>query len=98
MFVRIVKLKFESKNISLFQKVFEESKKEIRSFKGCSHLELYQDKNDETIFFTYSYWNEEKDLDAYRNSDFFKSVWRKTKVLFADKPEVWSVNKVSSLP
>lgn len=98
MFIRIVKMKFESKNIFLFQQVFEENKQAIRSFKGCNHLELYQDKTDETIFFTYSYWNKEEDLETYRNSDFFKSVWGKTKVLFSDKPEAWSVNKVSSLP
>ncbi len=98
MFVRIVKMKFETENIPLFQKVFEESKQTIRRFNGCSFLELYQDKDDETIFFTYSFWEKEADLEAYRNSNFFTSVWAKTKVLFSAKPEAWSVNKIASLP
>lgn len=98
MFVRIVKMKFESQNIPLFKTIFEESKQTIRAFNGCNFLELYQDKQDETQFFTYSYWETEADLDAYRNSNFFKSVWTETKILFADKPEAWSVNKITSLP
>ena len=98
MFVRIVKMKFEKENISLFKHIFEESKQKIRDFNGCSFLELYQDKHDKTIFFTYSFWEKEADLEAYRNSNFFTSVWAKTKILFSDKPEAWSVNKVASLP
>jgi len=98
MFVRIVKMKFEKKNIPLFKEVFEQSKQTIRNSEGCTFLELYQDMDDETIFFTYSFWEKEDDLEAYRNSDFFASVWAKTKVLFSAKPEAWSVNKLVSLP
>ncbi|TMM53748.1 antibiotic biosynthesis monooxygenase [Maribacter algarum] len=98
MFVRIVKMKFVKENIPLFKAVFEESKQTIRSSEGCTFLELYQDKKDKTIFFTYSYWEEEANLETYRNSDFFKLVWARTKVLFSAKPEAWSVNKVESLP
>ena len=38
-----------------------------------------------------------KDLENYRNSALFKNVWAKTKVLFNDKPQAWSVNKNVSL-
>ena len=97
MFIRIVKMKFKEENISQFKNVFEENKETIRGFEGCTFLELYQDKHDATIFFTYSYWEEEKHLEVYRNSDFFKGVWSNTKTLFSDKPEAWSVNKIESL-
>lgn len=97
MFIRIVKMKFKEEHIKLFTDVFEENKNTIRAYDGCTFLELYQDKNDESIFFTYSYWEDEKYLDAYRNSDFFKGVWSKTKKLFAASPEAWSVNKLESL-
>lgn len=98
MIVRIVKMKFETKNIALFKSIFEQSMQNIRAFSGCNFLELYQDKNDETIFFTYSFWDEESDLEAYRNSDFFRSVWEKTKPLFSEKTNAWSVTKIASLP
>ena len=60
-------------------------------------LELYQDKTNPELFFTYSYWEREEDLENYRNSALFKNVWAKTKVLFNDKPQAWSVNKNVSL-
>ena len=72
-------------------------KERIRNFKGCSFLELYRDKNQPNIFFTYSYWDTEADLENYRNSTLFKEVWANTKSFFNDKPEAWSVDKVVSL-
>ncbi len=56
MFTRIVKMEFKSDEVQNFLKSFELVKEKIRTFDGCSHLELYQDKNDPTIFFTYSKW------------------------------------------
>ena len=97
MFVRIVKMSFEPSKIDIFLKNFNNSKEKIRNTSGCRLLELYRDKNEPSIFFTYSYWESEQDLENYRNSDLFKSVWAKTKVLFNDKPVAWSVDKVDSL-
>ena len=97
MLVRIVKMSFKTEHIETFLSVFEKSKTQIRGFKGCEFLELYRDKNNPNIFFTYSYWNSEDDLEQYRNSVFFKAVWRNTKVLFNAKPEAWSVDKLESL-
>ncbi|MDA9339566.1 antibiotic biosynthesis monooxygenase [Polaribacter sp.] len=97
MFVRIVKMSFHSKHINEFQEIFSAKKSFIRASKGCTLLELYQDKKNPEIFFTYSYWEEEKDLEHYRNSELFKNVWAKTKVLFNDKPQAWSVHKNVSL-
>jgi heme-degrading monooxygenase HmoA len=97
MFVRIVKMSLHSKHIPEFQEMFEAKKNTIRKTKGCQLLELYQDNNNPEIFFTYSYWNTENDLENYRNSDFFKATWNQTKGYFNDKPEAWSVNKKVSL-
>ncbi|MCM4154060.1 antibiotic biosynthesis monooxygenase [Arenibacter sp. N53] len=93
MLVRIVKLTFKKENIASFEAIFEENKKKIRQVEGCNLLELLQSKESEKIFFTYSYWNSATDLENYRNSEFFKSVWKKTKLLFEDKPEAWSLIK-----
>ena len=93
MLVRIVKLTFKSGNIVKFEQIFKETKKYIQDFEGCISLELLQDKTKPNIFFTYSQWDSEEHLNNYRNSDFFKSVWSKTKVLFDAKPEAWSVHK-----
>lgn len=97
MFVRIVKLTFQEDKIEAFLANFEEIKHQIRNFEGNMFLELYQDKHDARIFFTYSYWRDEEALENYRKSALFNEVWTYTKTLFADKPEAWSVNKLETL-
>jgi len=97
MFVRIVKMSFPEEHISEFLVNFETVKERIRNFEGCQFLELYRDKHNTNIFFTYSYWNNEADLENYRHSDLFKGVWAKTKPMFNAKPEAWSVDKLVSL-
>lgn len=97
MFVRIVKLSFHEENIPTFLENFELMKEKIRNAPGNRFLELYQDKNNKCIFFTYSYWETEQDLENYRNSELFDGIWNFTKKLFNDKPEAWSVDKLASL-
>ena len=97
MFVRIVKMSFKEDATEEFLENFNQKKEYIRNFEGCRFLELYRDKTDTNVFFTYSYWNSETDLENYRHSDLFKTVWSKTKPLFNDKPQAWSVDKIVSL-
>ena len=97
MFTRIVKMEFENENIGAFKENFNSVRHKIRNFPGCTFLELYQDKNDEAIFFTYSRWKEESDLENYRNSDLFKNVWSHTKPLFREKAAAWSVDTLVSM-
>ncbi len=97
MFVRIVKMDFHLDKIADFKEIFELHKLKIRAFTGCQLLELYQDKNQLNIFFTYSYWDDEQALENYRKSNLFIKVWSKTKKLFQNKAQAWSVNKVASL-
>ena len=97
MFVRIVKMSFHEENIPMFLENFDSIKEKIRGSEGNRFLELYQDKNNPCIFFTYSYWETEEDLENYRRSALFDDVWTFTKKLFNDKPEAWSVDKVFSI-
>lgn len=97
MFVRIVKLSFHPENIPAFLENFEVMKEQIRNAPGNRFLELYRDKNNTDIFFTYSYWESEDDLENYRKSELFNKVWTFTKKLFNDKPEAWSVDKLVTL-
>jgi len=97
MFKRIVKLEFKEANIPTFLNDFDQVKDKIRAFPGCKSLELLQDKSDEGIFFTYSTWESEEALEAYRKSELFGEVWPKTKALFRDKPKAWSVDSLRKL-
>ncbi len=97
MFVRIVKMGFKEEKIDEFLANFEKNKARIRGFEGCEFLELYRDKHNTNRFFTYSYWKDEESLENYRHSDLFIKVWAQTKVMFNEKPEAWSVDKVVSI-
>lgn len=90
-------MSFAEENIPAFLENFEIIKDKIRNAPGNRLLELYQDKNNKCIFFTYSYWEAEEDLENYRKSEFFNEVWTFTKKLFNDKPEAWSVDKLETL-
>ncbi len=94
MIKRIVKLTFQKDKIAKFMQIFEESKVNISNFEGCQHLELWRATQSPNVLFTYSYWDSEEALNAYRYSDLFQKTWKRTKVLFADKPQAWSVELV----
>lgn len=90
--LRIVKMVFKEGKEDEFLEVFRRSAPKIRQRKGCESLQLLRDKDKPNIFFTYSQWNLEKDLEAYRNSELFASTWKKVKPLFEQRAEAWSVN------
>ena len=98
MIVRIVKLTFKQEEVETFKQYFHTVMHTIRNSEGCNLLQAWHDINDETIFFTYSLWNSEDDLNNYRHSDFFAGFWKTVKPWFADKAQAWSFDKILDLP
>ena len=94
MIKRIVKLEFLPEKMEEFKQIFQENKEKIIAFKGCHDVSLLQDTHQEHIFFTYSLWESEAHLEAYRQSELFAGVWAKTKILFNNKPFAWSVREI----
>jgi quinol monooxygenase YgiN len=97
MIIRIVKMVFKPEEVEAFQLLFNERKQLIRQFDGCTHLELWQDKEHPHTFFTYSHWISENYLNAYRTSTFFEDTWFQTKQKFAAPPQAWSVKQLHQL-
>jgi heme-degrading monooxygenase HmoA len=95
MMIRIVKLSFHEEHIETFKTIFTDSKEKIVAMKGCHKVELLHDINNPNQFFTYSWWDSQEDLNAYRESKLFKQVWQSTKTLFNDKPYAWSTEKIN---
>lgn len=93
MLVRIVRMTFKMQHMDDFLKLFQQVSPNIRSFRGCNHLELLRDYKQENIFVTYSYWDDEEALDKYRSSPLFKESWAATKALFEEKPQVFSFKR-----
>ena len=92
--IRIVKMTFRTECIDEFKETFERSKPSILSFEGCSEVRLLQDDNDPRIMATYSIWDSEESLNAYRKSDFFRNTWKHTKSLFVENPEANSFSRI----
>ena len=90
-------MSFAEENVDTFLENFDYNKEKIRAVDGCEFLQLLRDKDNTNQFFTYSFWNKQEDLENYRQSELFKGVWAKTKVLFNAKPEAWSVEKYVTL-
>jgi hypothetical protein len=97
MITRIVKMTFRAEEVPGFLANFDAHKSAIRASDGCEKLLLLQDVKNPNIYFTYSWWQDPENLEAYRNSELFKGVWAFTKTLFAAKPEAWSTQQIESL-
>lgn len=91
MITRIVKMEFHAEKLADFLLIFNKNKKLIRNFPGCRHLAIYGDAQNENVRYTYSLWETEADLEAYRESELFQSTWRATKKLFAAKAQAFSL-------
>lgn len=94
MIKRIVKMSFDPGKVEDFKAIFKTNWQYISGFDGCSHVELLQDKLHSNIFFTFSLWQSEEHLNAYRDSELFARVWGATKQLFNDKPQAWSLTEL----
>lgn len=88
---------FRQEAVADFLSLFEEVKEKIRSVRGCRHMELLRLKERPNVLFTLSYWDDEEALNQYRNSDLFAATWKRTKALFAAKPEAWSLERIDPL-
>lgn len=98
MIKRFVKLTFRPEEVDTFlMTVFEPSKQQIRAFPGCRHMELLRSTDRAEVMFTFSLWDDAAALEIYRQSDLFRTTWAKTKSLFAEKAEAWSLEVVDSL-
>jgi quinol monooxygenase YgiN len=93
MLIRVVKMEFKPENVADFVQLFTKVKHQIRAFEGCMHLELWQDQQQPSVFFTYSHWQNLDALNTYRHSALFGATWRVTKSFFRAKPKAWSLQK-----
>lgn len=91
MITRIVKMTFRHEAIESFLEVFNANKKFIAASEGCRRLQLMHEKGRPDVFFTISTWDSEEALNQYRDSELFEKVWGKTKTMFAERPQAWTL-------
>ena len=92
MITRIVKLPLDPKHARAFELLFLEKVGIIKGSPGCYTVELKQSISQPGLFFTISTWASEDDLNNYRNSSVFGTIWPTVKNWMIDKPEAWSLS------
>jgi quinol monooxygenase YgiN len=97
MIKRIVRMQFRKKAVTAFLEIFRESCESIRSSDGCMYLELMQDDDVPSTYFTLSVWKDAEALQAYRDSKLFKKTWKRTRKLFRKKASAWSTTSYLTL-
>jgi heme oxygenase (mycobilin-producing) len=93
MLIRIVRMHFAAGAVEEFIKIFQNNKLAIRSFPGCTHLELLKDADEPSTFTTWSHWEDRVHLENYRKSELFAAVWKNVKPLFSKPPEAFSMEQ-----
>lgn len=97
MIIRIVRMHFTDAGVEEFLEIFNSNKIAIRNFPGCTHLQLLKDADDPNTYSTLSHWNSQQDLENYRKSELFGSVWGRVKTLFAERSQAFSLKKFIEL-
>lgn len=90
MLVRIVRLTIDPEELDTFLQEFDAAAPRIRQFPGCNHLELWKALDRPNICTTCSHWVDSEALNAYRDSELFRSTWSTVKPLFAAPPDAHS--------
>ncbi len=91
-------MEFQQERVDEFIEFFETIKGKIRGFSGCYHLELCKDAKLDHVYYTFSRWESEEDLDNYRHSELFEEVWEKTKKMFGGQPLAYSLLQEEKSP
>ncbi len=91
---RVVKMTFKEEYIDVFLEIYRSIRDNIEQMPGCHSVELMRDINDSSTMFTYSIWEDEEALNAYRGSELFGKTWPRTKALFSQPAEAWSLDFV----
>ena len=91
MITRIVRMEFRPEHVDDFLAHFDTIKSLIRNFPGVQQLELHRDASQTNVLYTYSKWDGESDLEAYRESELFSDTWTQVKSWFRGTPQAFSL-------
>jgi len=97
MIIRIVRMHFTDAGVEEFLEIFNKNKQAIRNFPGCTHLQLLKDAEEPNTYTTLSYWDNPQNLENYRKSELFGSVWGRVKTLFSERSQAFSLEKFIEL-
>ncbi len=98
MILRIVKMELNETKIELFEHFMDNLKEEKLKQDGCLHHDIFCDKDNSMMFFSYTIWATEKHLKKYKKTELFKEVTRTIRTLCVKEPIAWTVENVFNSP
>jgi len=90
---RIVKLTFKPEHITDFETYYETIRTKVAGQPGCNGVTFLKEQNNTGVFFTYSKWDSEVDLNNYRGTEVFGQIWPTVKNWFGAKAEAWTLEE-----
>lgn len=94
MLLRTVRMTFDPAFVDDFLDLFSRVRPKIAAAPGCQHLELWRDARFPNVLTTFSRWDDDAALQAYRRSDLFRETWALTVPFFAAAPVAFSQHVV----
>jgi len=98
MILRVVKMELIETKIGLFERFMSNLKDEKLRQEGCLHHDIFCDKDNNSIYFSYTIWNNEKSLKKYKKSELFKVVSQTIRSFCVKEPLAWTVENVFNSP
>ncbi len=98
MILRVVKMELIEKKVELFELFMKNLKDEKLKQEGCLHHDIFCDKDNSLIYFSYTIWATEKYLKKYKKTELFKEVTRTIRTLCFKEPIAWTVENVFNSP
>lgn len=95
MITRLVHLDINPLKLSEFVRIFKSARPTILQSKGCQSVVLLQDVEHPSRVSTLSKWETLQDLDAYRNTPFFRETWEASKKTFQARASATSYSVLS---
>ena len=90
----MTKTRKQKEKIQDFLDLFDQVVAKVNNQPGCIEMFMTQDVKNPEIFITHSKWESEADLNNYRDSKLFASVWPTIKPWFEKKAEAWSMQLI----
>lgn len=91
-------MQVSSPNKALFKQTLKDYQKALKEQKGCMHLDMFSDKKEKDIFYSYTIWDNDTNLKKYRKSALYKELSGKILPLCDKEPKAWTVDEAFEKP
>jgi len=98
MIKRIVRLTVRDEaSMEAFRNIYAERNPFKNGVQGCMSVKIMKDVTEENIYYIVSHWDRPEDLEAYRQSDYFKETWPMVKAQLATRAEAFSMTEIEEV-